>query len=270
MANTPNAEPLITEECVNNVCWLTLNRPKQRNTLSRNMISALTDAINRAGEDPMVRVVVIRALGPVFSAGHDLREMSALENEDLASTQNRMREILKKCETLMMTIMHSPRAIIACVQGTATAAGCQLVSACDLAVASTSASFCTPGVNLGGFCTTPLVGIGRNLSRKHAMAMALTGDNMSAEDAVRVGLVNDAVEPSELVNHTRKLAEHIASKSAQGIRQGKADFYRQVEMPLVQAFNYANEAMVRTMTNPDSQEGSAAFFEKRDPQWGDA
>ena len=167
----------------------------------------------------------------------------------------------------MTTIVHSPRAIIACVQGTATAAGCQLVSACDLAIASKSASFCTPGVNIGGFCTTPLVGIGRNVSRKHAMALALTGDNLSAEEAVRIGLINEAVDPEELLNHTRKLAEHIASKSAQGIRRGKADFYRQIDMPLEEAFNYANEAMVQTMTTSDSDEGMTAFFEKRSPQW---
>ena len=270
MENSPQSNPIIIEESVNNVRWITLNRPKQRNPLSTEMITTLTDALNRAGEDPAVRAVVICGSGPIFSAGHDLREMSKHADEDLASTQERIRSILKLCATLMTTIVHSPRAIIACVQGTATAAGCQLVSACDLAIASKDASFCTPGVNIGGFCTTPLVGIGRNVSRKHAMAMALTGDNISADEAVRVGLINEAIDPAELLNHTRKLAEHIASKSAQGIRQGKADFYRQIDMPLEEAFNYANEAMVQAMTSPDSQEGKAAFFEKREPQWGDA
>ena len=270
MENSEQSNPLIIEDSINNVRWITLNRPKQRNPLSSDMITTLTDALNRAGDDPAVRAVVICGSGPIFSAGHDLREMSKQGNEDIASQQERIRSILKLCATLMTTIVHSPRAIIACVQGTATAAGCQLVSACDLAIASNSASFCTPGVNIGAFCTTPLVGIGRNIGRKHAMAMALTGDNISAGDAVRMGLINQAVDPDELLNQTRKLAEHIASKSAQGIRQGKADFYRQIDMPLEDAFNYANEAMVQTMTTSDSQEGTAAFLEKRPPQWGDA
>ena len=269
MDNSEQSNPLIIEDSINHVRWITLNRPKQRNPLSTDMITTLTDALNRAGDDPAVRAVVICGSGPIFSAGHDLREIRKQGNEDLASHQERIRSILKLCATLMTTIVHSPRAIIACVQGTATAAGCQLVSACDLAIASKSASFCTPGVNIGGFCTTALVGIARNIGRKHAMAMALTGDNISAGEAVRIGLINEVVDPDELLNRTRKLAEHIASKSAQGIRRGKTDFYRQIDMPLEDAFNYANEAMVQTMTTSDSQEGMAAFFEKREPQWGD-
>ena len=153
------------------------------------------------------------------------------------------------------------------VLGTATAAGCQLVSACDLAIASDTAGFCTPGVNMGGFCTTPLVGIGRNISRKHAMAMALTGDTISAQKAEQMGLVNEVVSEERVAERTRALAEHIASKSAQGIRQGKAEFYRQIDMPLEDAFTYANEAMVRAMTTDDAQEGNRAFFEKRPPRW---
>ena len=270
MENSSDNNAIIIESSVNQVRWITLNRPQHRNPLSTEMITTLIDALNRAGDDPSVRAIVICGSGPVFSAGHDLREMSKQGDESLHSTQERIRSILTLCATLMMTIVHSPRAIIACVQGTATAAGCQLVSSCDLAIASRDASFCTPGVNIGGFCTTPLVGIGRNISRKHAMAMALTGDNISADEAVRIGLINEAVDPSELLNHTRKLAEHIASKSAQGIRQGKADFYRQIDMPLEDAFTYANEAMVQAMTSQDSEEGKAAFFEKREPQWGDA
>jgi enoyl-CoA hydratase/carnithine racemase len=170
----------------------------------------------------------------------------------------------------MLNIVHSPKAIIACVAGTATAAGCQLVSACDLAVAADSAKFCTPGVNMGAFCTTPLVGIGRNIHRKHAMALALTGDMFPAEDAVRFGLINEAVPADTLLERTTELAERIASKSAQGIRNGKADFYRQIDMPIEDAFTYANEAMIRAMTSPDAEEGKAAFFAKRQPQWGDA
>ena len=262
--------PLINESTDNHVRWITLNRPNQRNPLSSAMLATLTDALARAGDDPNVRAIVLTGSGPVFSAGHDLREMSRQPGEDRAALQARIRAILESCAAMMLSIVHSPKAIIACVQGTATAAGCQLVSACDLAIAVDTATFCTPGVNMGGFCTTPLVGIGRNVHRKHAMALALTGDAIPAEDAVRFGLINEAVPADTLLQRTTELAERIASKSAQGIRNGKADFYRQVELPIEDAFAYANEAMIRAMTSPDAEEGKAAFFEKRSPQWGDA
>lgn len=262
--------PPVIEDTRNNVRWLTLNREKQRNPLSLQMLSSLTDALTRAGEDSAVRAVVIAAKGPVFSAGHDLKEMSQRDDEERDSQLARMREILDSCSQMMLGIVNSPKAIIACVQGTATAAGCQLVSACDLAIAADTASFCTPGVNMGGFCTTPLVGIGRNIHRKHAMALALTGDAFSAEDAVRFGLINECVPADELLQRTTLLAERIAAKSAQGIRHGKADFYRQIDMPIEDAFAYANDAMVRAMTSADAEEGKAAFFEKRKPVWGDA
>lgn len=260
----------VIEDTRNKVRWLTLNREKHRNPLSLLMLRTLADALTRAGEDPAVRAIVIAAKGPVFSAGHDLKEMSQRADEDRDSQLARMREILDSCSQMMLSIVNSPKAIIACVQGTATAAGCQLVSACDLAIAADTASFCTPGVNMGGFCTTPLVGIGRNIHRKHAMALALTGDAFSAEDAVRFGLINECVPGDELLQRTTGLAERIAAKSAQGIRHGKADFYRQIDMPIEDAFVYANEAMVRAMTSADAEEGKAAFFEKREPVWGDA
>ncbi|MFK8041072.1 enoyl-CoA hydratase [Congregibacter sp.] len=265
-----NVEAPLTETSGNNVRWITLDREKQRNPLSLHMLNSLIDALERANDDPAVRAVVIAANGPVFSAGHDLREMSQQDGEGRDSQFQRMRLILDTCSRMMLAIVNSPKAIIACVQGTATAAGCQLVSACDLAIAADSASFCTPGVNMGGFCTTPLVGIGRNVHRKHAMAMALTGDSFSAEDAVRFGLINECVPAEQLLERTIELAERIAAKSAQGIRHGKADFYRQVDMPIEDAFAYANDAMVRAMTSEDAEEGKAAFFEKRPPVWGDA
>ncbi|MEE4661866.1 MAG: enoyl-CoA hydratase [Halieaceae bacterium] len=267
---TQPSTKLLLEETQDHVRWITLNRPEQRNPLSLAMLDALHDALNRAGEDASIRVIVIAANGPVFSAGHDLREMSKHEGEDQASQVARMREILERCSTMMLGIINHPKAVIASVQGTATAAGCQLVSACDLAIAAEGATFCTPGVNMGGFCTTPLVGIGRNIHRKHAMALALTGDAIPAEEAVRMSLVNEVVPEDRLRERTAELAERIASKSAQGIRHGKADFYQQVDMPIEEAFAYANEAMVRAMTSPDAEEGKAAFFEKRKPQWGDA
>jgi enoyl-CoA hydratase/carnithine racemase len=268
--NDATGEAPVLEETSGHVRWITLNRPGQRNPLSLDTLRRLKSAIDRAGEDPSVRAVVIAARGPVFSAGHDLREMSAQPGETAEEHKARIRVILKQCSETMLTILYSPRAIIACVQGTATAAGCQLVSTCDLAVAADSAQFATPGVNIGGFCTTPLVGVGRSIHRKHAMALALTGDMISAEQALQMGLVNEVVPVEEVIERARALAERIASKSAQGIRNGKADFYRQVEMPIEDAFAYANVAMLRAMTSADAEEGNRAFFEKRSPQWGDA
>ena len=263
-------QPFLLENTENHVRWITLNRPEQRNPLSSQMLSELSSSIATAGDDPQVRAIVIASQGNVFSAGHDLREMGRYQGETIETQQARMRGIFDQCAKMMQSIVHSPKAIIASVQGTATAAGCQLVSACDLAIASDVAKFCTPGVSIGGFCTTPLVGIGRNIHRKHAMAMALTGDAISADEAQRIGLINKSVPADQLHEHTRELAERIASKSAEGIRLGKSDFYRQMDMSLEDAFKFAGEAMVTAMTSADAQEGSAAFFEKRVPKWGDA
>ncbi len=268
-ASTEQIPYLITEQR-DSVLWLTLNRPQQRNPLSRAMISALHTTLDTANDDPQVRAIVLRGSGPVFSAGHDLREMSRRDGEPFDVAEERIRDILQSCARLMMGIVHSPKAVIASVGATATAAGCQLVSACDLAIASDQAKFCTPGVNMGGFCTTPLVGIGRNMHRKHAMELALTGDMFDAHDAQRFGLVNRVVPADQLEEATRTLAGKIASKSAQGIRAGKEAFYRQIEKPLEDAFRYANEEMLKAMTSRDSLEGISAFFEKRTPTWGDA
>ena len=263
--------PHVLAEMQGQVLWLTLNRPEQRNPLSSQMIAALHAAIDSANQDPSVRVIVIAGSGPVFSAGHDLREMAPQPDESPEARERRVRQILVDCSRMMLAIVHSPKAILACVQGTATAAGCQLVSACDLAIASEDVGFCTPGVNIGIFCTTPLVGIGRTIHRKHAMEMALTGDLVPAAEAVRIGLVNRAVPATELREATQALADKIASRSAQGIRSGKEAFYRQVEMPLEEAFRYANEAMLCGMTSSgDAEEGTRAFLEKRKAHWGEA
>ncbi len=264
------AAPYVLEQLQGHVQWLTLNRPGQRNPLSSGMIAALSSAIAAAGANPQVRVVVLAGSGPVFSAGHDLREMSPRPGETDEQRAVRVRQVLDDCAAMMLAIVHSPKAIIACVQGTATAAGCQLVSACDMALASDQASFCTPGVNIGTFCTTPLVGIGRNIHRKHAMAMALTGEMIPAADAVRFGLVNEAVPAADLHAAVEQLAGRIASRSAQAIRAGKETFYRQVDMPLEQAFAFATEAMVKGLLSVDAAEGTRAFLEKRSPVWGDA
>ena len=268
--NTISSEPLLLSEVSGGVCWLTLNRPQQRNPLSSGMIGAIHQGIVDAGSDPQVRVIVLASSGPVFSAGHDLKEMNGTPPDGVANRGDHIGSILDQCSAMMLSIMHCPKAVIACVQGTATAAGCQLVSACDLAIASDDVCFCTPGVNIGSFCTTPLVGIGRNIHRKHAMEMALIGDMLSADDAVRMGLINRKVPAVDLRTDVESLAHRIAAKSAEGIRQGKEAFYRQVDMPVEDAFAFAREEMIKAMTTSDAKEGLQAFFDKRDPQWGDA
>ena len=251
------------------VLFVTLNRPERRNPLSSDMIAALSEAIASGNASPDIRVIVIKATGPAFSAGHDLRETRRRNDEDQSDWQARIDQLLWDCAALMTSILHAPKAIIASVQGIASAAGCQLVSACDLAIASEDATFCTPGVNIGAFCTTPLVGVGRNLSRKHALEMALTGDQFDAATAERFGLINRSVPASKLEQATQDLAAKIASRSAESIARGKSAFYRQVEMPLDEAFELANQVMRDNLTSDgDAQEGISAFLEKRDPQWG--
>ncbi len=269
MSDHAETEPYLFKEMRGSVCWITLNRPRQRNPLSLQMIQALQSALDDAALDRDVRAVVIASSGPVFSAGHDLKQMSQLQ-EGSKTLEAQIELVLEKCATMMLSIMHNPKAVIACVQGTATAAGCQLVSACDLAIAAETANFCTPGVNLGSFCTTPLVGIGRNMHRKHAMEMALTGDMFSADDAVRMGLLNRAVAADQLEAAVTELADSIASKSARGIKAGKEAFYRQLELPIEEAFKYASCEMARAFLNEEAQEGTRAFLEKRTPSWGDA
>lgn len=262
-------DALVLAQAEDAILWLTLNRPERRNPLSSDMIAALSEAIASGNADSSIRVIVIKAAGPAFSAGHDLRETRRRDDEDHAAWQGRIDSLLQDCAAMMTSILHTTKPIIASVQGIASAAGCQLVSACDLAIASADATFCTPGVNIGTFCTTPLVGIGRNLSRKHALEMALTGDQFDANTAERFGLINRSVPTSELEQATHELASKIAARSAESIARGKSVFYRQVEMPLDKAFELANEVMRDNLTSDgDAQEGIGAFLEKRDPEWG--
>lgn len=262
-----SASAYVLAELEGHVLWLTLNRPGQRNPLSSGMIAALAGAVAAANENPLVRVIVIASTGPVFSAGHDLREMSPHAGETREARSLRVRQVLDDCARMILAIVHSPKAIIASVQGTATAAGCQLVSACDMALAGDQVKFCTPGVNIGTFCTTPLVGIGRNINRKHAMEMALTGDLISAQDALRFGLVNQVVSGDDLRTAVERLAAKIASRSAAAISAGKETFYRQIDMPLEEAFRFATDKMVEGLLSADAEEGARAFLEKRSPQW---
>lgn len=263
-------QALITTMQDEHVLWLTLNQGDKRNPLSSQMIAALSDALAQGYDDPQTRAIVLAANGPVFSAGHNLKEMQRTENEteDETTYETRVQKLLADCAGMMLGIVHAPKPVIACIQGTASAAGCQLVSVCDLAIACDTASFCLPGVNVGIFCTTPLVGVGRNISRKHAMEMALTGDMFSAEQAREFGLINRHVAADQLHAETKQLADKIAAHSAQGIAGGKTAFYQQIDLPLAQSLAYASEAMACAVTSKgDAEEGRRAFIEKRAPKW---
>jgi enoyl-CoA hydratase/carnithine racemase len=261
-------ELILLREDHGSVAVLTLNRPAARNSLSEAMLEALGDALTAIAHERSVRAVVLAANGPAFSAGHDLKELNAHRKDD-----DRGREFFKHimglCSGVMQQIVMLPQPVIAAVQATATAAGCQLVASCDLAVASRSARFATPGVNIGLFCSTPMVALSRNVSRKHAMEMLLTGDLIPAEEAARIGLVNHVVAPGHERAEALKLAEKIAAKSTLTVKIGKEAFYRQAEMPLAEAYKYASEVMVENMLARDAEEGISAFIEKRDPKWQD-
>jgi len=267
MTEQNEKQPYVLATIENHILWLSMNRAKQRNPLSSAMLNALYQQILDANENDDVRVIVITGEGNVFSAGHDLKEMSGRKAGCEQDNAKRIKAVLDACTQLMMALIKSPKAIIACVQGTASAAGCQLVSMCDLAIAQDHAKFCAPGVNIGTFCTTPLVGIGRTMHRKHAMELALTGDMFSAEDAVRFGLINKAVEQEVLIDETKKLANKIAQKSAVGIHSGKLAFYQQIEQPIETAYESAGQAMLQAMLSEECEEGVSAFFEKRSPKW---
>ena len=243
------------------VAWLTLNRPQARNALSMGLMTALDEALIAIGQDPTVQVVVIAGNGPAFCAGHDLREMRAHPEEASAAAT------FKLCSQLMQRITALPRPVIARVHGVATAAGCQLVATCDLAIAADTARFATPGVNIGLFCSTPMVALSRAVPRKHAMEMLLTGDMIDAARAREIGLVNRVVPEAELDAATRALATQIASKSPLSLAIGKTAFYRQAELPLAEAYDYAAAVMTRNMMAHDAAEGIDAFLAKRQPVW---
>ncbi len=242
------------------VAWLTLNRPAARNALSSALMAELEHALDAIERDHAVRVAVIAGAGPAFCAGHDLKEVRAAGR---ASHQ----ALFAQCSRLMQRITGLRVPVIARVHGVATAAGCQLVATCDLAVAAASARFATPGVNIGLFCSTPMVALSRAVGRKAAMEMLLTGDLIGAEDAARLGLVNRAVPDGELDGAVRALAARIAGKSRTVLAIGKPAFYAQAEMPLADAYAYASAVMVRNMAERDAAEGIDAFLERRTPVW---
>jgi len=259
---------ILLREDIASVAVLTLNRPQTRNSLSEAMLEALGDALTAIAHDASVRAVVLAANGPAFSAGHDLKELNS-HRADHDRGRGYFKHIMTTCSAMMQQIVAMPQPVIAAVQAIATAAGCQLVASCDLAVASRTAKFATPGVNLGLFCSTPMVALARNVSRKHAMEMLLTGEMISAEHAARIGLVNRIVAPGTEREEALRIAKIIASKSAVTVKIGKEAFYRQLEMPLAEAYKYASEVMVENMLVRDAAEGIGAFIEKREPKWED-
>jgi len=267
--NAPlRAAPLLLGENHDGMALLTLNRPDVRNSLSEALIAALTETLRNIAEDRAIRVVILGANGPGFCAGHDMKEMTA-RRSDPDRGRAYFKQLMDACSTMMQTIVHLPKPVIASVQGAASAAGCQLVASCDLAIASSAAKFATPGVNIRLFCSTPMVALSRNVSRKHAMEMLLTGDLISAEEAQRIGLVNRVVAPGAERDEALKLAGQIASKSALTVKIGKEAFYRQLDLSLADAYRYASDVMVENMLARDAAEGIGAFIDKRTPNWED-
>ena len=266
MPDKPADDALLLTARNGAVLTLTMNRPQQRNALSEGLMAALQAGLDAGGQDPTVRVVIIAANGPAFSAGHDLKEMTP-HWQDGDRGRHYYDRLLKQCAKLMQTIMRLPKPVIAQVHGIATAAGCQLVASCDLAVAADTARFATPGVNIGLFCSTPMVALARNVARKEAMEMPLTGDMITAARAREIGLINRVVPSNALGEETLKLAQHIASKSGVSIRIGKEAFYRQLEMGLSDAYAFASEVMTQNMLEAEAEEGICAFIDKREPKW---
>jgi enoyl-CoA hydratase/carnithine racemase len=229
-------------------------------------MAALQEALDAAAADKSVRAIVIAADGPAFSSGHDLKEMTA-HRADADKGRAAFAALFTQCSRLMQTIVRHPLPVIAQVQGAATAAGCQLVASCDLALTSDAARFATPGVNIGLFCSTPMVALSRNVSRKAAMEMLLTGEMIDAAEARRIGLVNRVVAADALAGETMALAGKIAAKPRATVKTGKEAFYRQLEMPLAEAYDYASRVMTENMLHAEAEEGICAFVEKREPKW---
>lgn len=248
------------------VAVLTLNRPEARNSLSEALIGALSSAVKEIGGVDAVRAIVVTGAGTAFSAGHDLKELTAHRN-DKDRGRAFFAKTLAACSDMMLAMVRSPKPVIAAVNGVATAAGCQLVASCDLAVASQDARFATPGVNIGLFCSTPMVALSRNVSRKAAMEMLLLGELVGADEAKSLGLVNRVVPADRVVNAAVELGREIANKPKRTLKIGKEAFYRQLDMSLDNAYAYASQVMVENMLDAEAEEGIGAFIDKRQPDW---
>lgn len=247
----------------NGVGRITLNRPSSYNSLSTDLLNKLTDTFRAIEEQEDVRVVIIEGSGNGFCAGHDLNELRSIND------QEKHKKIFKICSEMMISIMQLSKPVIAKVHGSATAAGCQLVATCDLAICSNDATFATPGVQIGLFCSTPMVALSRNINRKQSMAMLLTGEKVSAEKAKEIGLVNDCVAKDKLETKVLELANKISSKSRKSVKIGKGAFYKQLEMGISDSYDFTSQIMAENMMAHDAKEGISAFIEKRTPEWQD-
>jgi len=254
-------QSILLREDSDGITTLTLNRPAQYNALSGDLLTELQASLDDINQDDSVRVVIIAANGKAFCPGHDLKEMRASEEREVHQA------LFDKCSKMMLTINQLQQPVIARVNGIATAAGCQLVANCDLAVASEDARFAVSGINVGLFCSTPAVPLSRNMGRKQALHMLLTGDFISAQTAQQYGLVNEVVPAAELEAATTVLAQKIVARSAHAIKLGKEMFYRQLAMDLSDAYAYASERMTCNMDSHDAREGIDAFIQKRQPEW---
>ena len=264
-ANTDDSI-LLEEFIANGVYRLTLNDAKKRNALSEEMMAKVKSSLSDATDNKSIRVIIIAGNGPAFCSGHDLKQMTAgRDNDDQGLTY--FKKVFASCSELMQMIVEHPKPIIAEVSGVAAAAGCQLVACCDLAVAGKSARFITPGVNIGLFCSTPMIALSRNVSNKAAMEMLLTGEMVSADKAEHIGLINRVTDDADLEQETTALAELIASKSSLTLKIGKEAFYKQKDMPLSEAYDFASKVMVDNMLEHDAKEGIGSFLEKRKPKW---
>ncbi|MCE2517080.1 MAG: enoyl-CoA hydratase [Alphaproteobacteria bacterium] len=259
-------EDMLLEERHGRVALLTMNRPKARNSLSLAMLAELHGAITRLGKDDAIKAIVLAGNGPAFCAGHDLKEMTAARAASDGG-QAFFTETMTACSAMMQAVVNCPKPVVAALEGIATAAGCQLVASCDLAVAGDGAQMATPGVNIGLFCSTPMVAVSRNIPRKRVMEMLLTGEMITAQTAAEWGLVNRVVTQGQAVATALELAQSIAAKSAATLRIGIEAFYKQLDMPLDEAYEYTAQVMVMNMMEPDAEEGITAFIEKRPAVW---
>ena len=259
---------LKTYQTPEGILRLLLNDPKNKNALSDKMMMQLKEQLSKASTDNTIKVIIISAVGDVFCSGHNLKELTnARSNED--DGQSYFLDLFNLCSSLMQMIISCSKPVIAEINGVATAAGCQLVASCDLAIASDSSKFATPGVNIGLFCSTPMVALSRNVSKKNSMKMLLTGDMINAEEAKRISLINDHISADELNDSVLSLAKKIASKPLSTVKIGKDAFYRQYEMSLTEAYEFTSKVMTDNSLSDDAREGIASFLEKRNPVWRD-
>ena len=259
---------LLKDNVDRGILRLTLNNVKHQNTLSEAMMELLKKELLDVASNESIRVVILAANGPIFCAGHDLKEITeARNNED--SGHAYFKNLFSTCSEVMQLIVNNPKPIIAEINGIATAAGCQLVASCDLAIASDEAKFATPGVNIGLFCSTPMVALSRNISNKHAMEMLLTGDMIGAKKAAEIGLINNNVASKNLEQETLKLAKKVSGKSSMTLKIGKQAFYAQSSLDLSKAYKYTSKVMLENILKDDAKEGIKAFIKKYNPEWND-